>query len=379
LSVRWNPHDPKFLCTSGDDCLTSFWTSEGELSHQIEHEGVPFEFEWNPQVPSMFATSLYNGKIQVKNVNYVGSRIVPNWLGEKVGCGFGFGGKVATFESSSRRVRLSKAVSENEFVNLYRSFQSLLQVQSAVQVCDGKLASFSESDSEEAQTWKFIRELFSANPNHAFRSLLGFTDTGASTHSAENDMNAEQFFDTFGSDKKDDQNSKPASSPKRHHAAETRKSSSSATDDEEVDKKIKHYLLIGNYIGAVDECFKSKRLADALLLSSLGGPELWASSQQRYVQSFSRPFVKNLMNAVVSHNFETMILEAKGEEWNETLSFLITYAKEQEFENLVNMLGAKLYSSGLRLPAVICSLLSGNMDLAVRTVSIKPYLIFSSR
>jgi hypothetical protein len=335
--------------------------------HQIEHEGVPFEFEWNPQGSSMFATSLYNGKIQVKNVNYVGQRVVPNWLGEKVGCGFGFGGKVASFESLSARVRMSRSVSESEFVGLFRSFQNLLQVKSADQICDEKIHALAQTDSEDAKTWKYIRELFSANPNNAFRDMLGFANTGVGSLEKEGNMNAEQFFDTFGADSKTDSKTRTASlSPQRQRESDRKKSSSAVhEEDNDVDKRIKHYLLIGNYPNAVDECFKSNRLADALLLSSLGGPDLWSASQQRYVQNYSRPYVKNLINAVVSHNFETMISETKSDEWNETLSFLITYAKEHEFETLVNKLGAKLFSSGLRLPAVICSLLSGNMDLAV--------------
>jgi WD40 repeat protein len=140
LSARWNPHDPRFLVTSGDDGISSFWTSEGYLLHQISHDGVPFEFEWNPQVPGMFATSLYNGKLQVKNVHFVGHHIVPNWIGERTGASFGFGGKLSTFTADQPGVvTTSNIVSEVEFVDLFHSFQETLNLRGPEQICEDKV------------------------------------------------------------------------------------------------------------------------------------------------------------------------------------------------------------------------------------------------
>lgn len=110
------------------------------MLHQIEHEGVPFEFEWNSQVPGMFATSLYAGKIQVKNVHYTGPYIVPLWLGESSGASFGFGGKMTAFSKATQgNVSLTKVSSENHFVDLYRNFQILLESRGYEEICDDKV------------------------------------------------------------------------------------------------------------------------------------------------------------------------------------------------------------------------------------------------
>lgn len=72
---------------------------------------------------------------------------------------------------------------------------------------------------------------------------------------------------------------------------------SKATED-----LVRKSLLVGNFEAAVECCFKSGQLADALILASCGGPELWGKAQQRYfeTQSASKPFLSTV-NAIL-HN-----------------------------------------------------------------------------
>lgn len=72
---------------------------------------------------------------------------------------------------------------------------------------------------------------------------------------------------------------------------------SKATED-----LVRKSLLVGNFEAAVECCFKSGQLADALILASCGGPELWSKVQQRYLetQSATKPFLSTV-NAIL-HN-----------------------------------------------------------------------------
>lgn len=65
---------------------------------------------------------------------------------------------------------------------------------------------------------------------------------------------------------------------------------------------VKKALLVGNFEAAVECCFKAGNLADALILASCGGPDLWSKAQQRYfeTQSSSKPYLSTV-NAII-HN-----------------------------------------------------------------------------
>lgn len=65
---------------------------------------------------------------------------------------------------------------------------------------------------------------------------------------------------------------------------------------------IRKALLVGNFEAAVECCFRTGNLADALLLASCGGAELWTKAQERYFASEApkRPFL-SIVGAVI-HN-----------------------------------------------------------------------------
>ena len=68
----------------------------------------------------------------------------------------------------------------------------------------------------------------------------------------------------------------------------------------EADEVVKAALLVGNFEAAVDCCFKNGNMADALLLASCGGADLWTKTQTRYFEAESqkRPFLP-IVSAVI--------------------------------------------------------------------------------
>eukprot|EP00475_Leptophrys_vorax_P036768 TRINITY_DN6266_c1_g1_i1.p1 TRINITY_DN6266_c1_g1~~TRINITY_DN6266_c1_g1_i1.p1 ORF type:complete len:1204 (+),score=307.61 TRINITY_DN6266_c1_g1_i1:318-3614(+) len=222
------------------------------------------------------------------------------------------------------------------------------------QICEDKIYSSQDAESEDAKTWEFIKLLFMDDAPLHFRAALGFApeaEKKMQSQAVENDVDAHSFFDSIG---KDDSKS---SGNDRH---ESHKKS-----DEEVDEAIKSSLLVGDYSSAVSKCFSASRFADALLISALGGPELWSSSQERYVKNHPKSFIKNLIYGVVNHNFTGLIQDSNLEQWKETLSFIITYTGGEEFVSLANALSQRLLREGFKFPAVICALAASNIDLAM--------------
>lgn len=60
----------------------------------------------------------------------------------------------------------------------------------------------------------------------------------------------------------------------------------------EAEATIQRSLVVGDYASAVDACLAVHRMADALMLASLGGAELWSKAQKAFMDSEPRPYMK---------------------------------------------------------------------------------------
>lgn len=60
----------------------------------------------------------------------------------------------------------------------------------------------------------------------------------------------------------------------------------------ENEEEIQRALFVGNYDAAVEACFKASRMADALLIANIGGPELYKRAMSRYMRKQPRPYMQ---------------------------------------------------------------------------------------
>ena len=81
----------------------------------------------------------------------------------------------------------------------------------------------------------------------------------------------------------------------------------------EAEKIVNEALLVGNFEAAVECCFHNGNLADALVLASCGGPELWAKTQTMYFASEARkrPFL-SIVSAVIHKQVSHFVCLYKG-------------------------------------------------------------------
>ena len=77
------------------------------------------------------------------------------------------------------------------------------------------------------------------------------------------------------------------------------------------------------------------------LTAASGGPELWTSTRDRYLQSAATPFMSTLA-AVVHQDFAAYVASSDLANWKETLALLNTYAAPEELSTLCNQLGERL-------------------------------------
>jgi len=131
---------------------------------------------------------------------------------------------------------------------------------------------------------------------------------------------------------------------------------------------VKRALLVGNFAAAVDGCFARGQLADALLLASCGGAELWEATRLRYfeAQAAKRPFLA-VVAAIINSRLGDLVATSDPAEWKETLAILSTYGKSDEFSSLCEQLGEVLEKAGNEKAASLCYLCAINVP---KTVSI---------
>eukprot|EP00958_Prasinococcus_capsulatus_P003910 scaffold359_cov313-Prasinococcus_capsulatus_cf.AAC.9 len=69
----------------------------------------------------------------------------------------------------------------------------------------------------------------------------------------------------------------------------------------EADVAVQRALVVGDYEGAVKLCMRAKNFADALVLASIGSPELWTSTRDKYLKRHAHPSMR-VVSALVSRN-----------------------------------------------------------------------------
>ncbi|EJK48374.1 hypothetical protein THAOC_32834, partial [Thalassiosira oceanica] len=132
------------------------------------------------------------------------------------------------------------------------------------------------------------------------------------------------------------------------------------------ERAVKDALLVGNFEAAVECCFRAGQLADALVLASCGGADLWAKAQAEYFrrESGRRPFL-GLVSAVIHDQLTELVSASDPAEWRETLAVVSTYGKSDEFPGLCAALGDRLEGAGDPANASLCYMCALSLGQAV--------------
>lgn len=123
-------------------------------------------------------------------------------------------------------------------------------------------------------------------------------------------------------------------------------------------------LLVGNFEVAVNCCLRYNQLADALLLASCGGPDLWDKTQRAFFAHQKRP-VMRVVSAIIKNELHGLVETSDLKEWRETLAILSTYAKSEEFPSLCDKLATRLEDAGDLHSATLCFMCAVNVEKTV--------------
>jgi len=391
LSLDWCPHDESLLVSCGKDNRTILWDlytlkpiADIPNDDPVQNQQNPsqasgadafdasnvygglgssqqkrYDVQWSPLTRGVVSSCSFDRKVQAHSVNGLVTKCgrPPKWLKPSSSVSCGFGGAVVSCSSSVAEqsqsqkpsasiIKIETAVEHPELVHASQKFEEAIAQNDLIGFCKSLVAKAeSVGNKDEAQLWSFMQIIFEANARQQLLVHLGFHADTIAKKAME--YTEDGMAGLSLEDKK---------------AATTPPMSTAARDT------VKNALMVGNFEAAVECCFRTGNLADALVLASCGGSELWSKTQARYfeLESKKRPFL-NIVNAVMHDKLEDIVSQADPVQWKETLAILSTYGKSDQFPALCIALGDRLESAaGDSASASLCYMCALNLNGAVK-------------
>ena len=304
-----------------------------------------YDVQWSPIKRGIISTASLDRKVQVHSILGLSSSSgrPPKWMRPSSSVSCGFGGSIVHCGVTDRVVRFRTVVEEPALENVSRIFETTMDPNNIIAFCQSKVAQ--AQNAEDQRLWQFMQVIFEADARHQLLDTLGYNPTEISAQVAA--YSEDSTTNGVANMSLDDKNHGEMSPGTQNF--------------------VKQALMVGNFEAAVECCFKTGNLADALVLASCGGAELWTKTQDRYFQSQApkRPFL-SVVGAIIRQDFVTFVQTSDPAKWKETLAILSTYGKSDEFPQLCAGLGDLLEAAGDHSSASLCYLCSLSLDKAVK-------------
>jgi len=386
LSMDWCPHDDTLMVSCGNDNRTLLWDlyslrpiaeipaedSTAPSNQNQQNGGQPNDFyggglgtsqqkrydvSWSPCRRGVVSTCSFDRKVQAHSVVGLATKCgrPPKWMSPASGVSCGFGGAVVSISNNTnsdsqqpqRYVTIDNVVEHPELVSASEKFETEFGAKDCIAYCHDMTAR--ASDAYEGQVWSFMQIMFETNAREELLSYLGF-DPEKIQAAAMEFTEEDDGIDEDGGDASAATKGAPAMSQRAENT-------------------VKDALLVGNFEAAVECCFRSGNLADALVLASCGGADLWQKTQAQYFarEAKNRPFL-SLVSAVIHDRLPDLVAASDPAKWKETLAVLSTYGKSEEFPRLCAALGERLEgeAAGDFANASLCYMCALNLGQAVK-------------
>lgn len=402
-------HDSNLIISSGRDNRTICWSIQ---SDQLEaysefNLGSPAtKIDWSPHLPGFVATSTTTGTVSVHSVlqrqTPAASRYAPKWMTVPCGVSFGFGGKVVMFGSKqAANIQIHVVPEEPSVAHEADKFETFLS--SDLRPFCASMHD-TASDDHEKLTWKLLSVISHSSSDRrgiaaafgidvsevktAIDKYLGrdtqitaveklsqdlpLTQAGTAAFPDPTSLDPDQLdnlFDQLAKNTETQQLSQPALSGSKRGTprAFAGEEIGDLTDwSQGPEALIKQSLLVGDFEGAVECCMRCGKFADALLIAASGNPDLWRKTRDEYTRKQKDPFVRQL-GYILAQDLEKLVSQSDLSEWPETLALLTTYAANDNYAPLVELLAGRLEKECFDVrSAVLCYIACGSFDHTIR-------------
>ncbi|EER05343.1 conserved hypothetical protein [Perkinsus marinus ATCC 50983] len=414
------PQDSSLLLTSGRDNRTVVWhmgeASSMDIFAELQCTSPAFDVAWSNSSAGVVATAATNGKVTVQSVTarqHVNNvRTPPKWQKAPVGVSFGFAGKMVSFGPDSTQVRMEVIPEEPALVGEADRFENYLARGALKDYCEVKIDE--SNDEHERLSWDIMACLFDEDYRQEIVAKIGIdhsqivraaeeylgrpvkrdksdnalvnqsgVGSGADNQQQQQEQQqqqqqqiaamdseqAESLFDTLArtneeSEQAGEQVGAASAGGLLSPIADMTRSETDWTSG--VEHIIKQSLIVGDLDAAVDCCMRSSKYADALLLASGGGQDLWLRTRDEYMRRQQDPFFR-MVSYIMTNDMDKLVSTSDLNSWQETLAILCTYANEQEFPQLCENLAQRLEKERFDIrAAVLCYMICGNFSQTVR-------------
>lgn len=403
FDVTWCPRNPALIACPNYDGHVSVYSVMGGKTQQIQTT--------NKIADSFPGMEGYIQAPALQQNNAVVSNDLtkpPKWLKRPVGASFGFGGKLITFENNKqvaiqtqqidqigqvlpripRTVLISQVVTEAEFVQKASHLEEALQAGNFVEYCLNKANS--TDDQHKKYIWHYLKANFEQNPRAELLNLLGYKIEDVNNKLAQHigkpvlQDNVDALTDQFSGNRIEDYEPQDPFNAiaEQNDAKQTLQPFKIKTNDD-IDGLITQALLLNNVESAVELCLMAERYADALIIATTGGPDLLAKTQHHYLEK-SEGYISNLISALISENWVSVVNNCEITSWKEALAAILTHASEDDLPVLCEQLGSRLEYESTHYPkyaqdAQLCYICSGNFDRLVTSWSGKTLALNSTK
>ena len=375
LSMDWCPFDESLLVSCGKDDKTFLWDlvsfrpiceipkdddsnqqpMNGGMGESTSHnigsglstsQQKRYDVKWSPIRRGILSTCSFDRKVQAHSVLGLATKCgrPPKWMKPASGVSCGFGNSVTSFASTHKVVSMSTHVERPDLKIAVEEFEASVANGDYITHASKKQQEATTSgNSYEAQVWGFMQVIFDTDARAKLLLLLGFDSEKIKNKAS--DFVEEKKISEFDS------------TSKVH--------SMSVSMSDKAERAVNEALLVGNFEAAVDCCVSNGNLADALILASCGGAELWAKTQAHFFTSElqKRPFL-SIVAAVIHNKLGEYVSSSDPAKWHETLAAICSYGTQEEFTTLCEALGDRLSTSGDMANASLCYMCSLNLGKA---------------
>ncbi|KAL1497928.1 hypothetical protein ABEB36_008808 [Hypothenemus hampei] len=393
FDVVWSPRNPALIaCPNYDGHVYVYSLMGGKTQHIQTTSKIADSF---PGMDGFVNTPVQQQSHLTVSVD---PSKPPKWLRKPVGASFGFGGKLISFDTDKdattqarqnsqpgqtplpikRTVQISQVITETDLVKKSSELVLALESGNFIEYCLNK--SNETDDQHKKYIWHFLKANFEQNPRAEILNLLGYriedVNNKLNQHIGQRVLlnQIDQLNEQFAGNRIEDyDNLDPFNNIVQQNGDSKPFTPFKIKISDDTDGLITQALLLNNIEAAVELCLKAEKYADALIIATTGGPDLLAKTQHYYLEK-SQGYVSNLITALISEDWGSVITNCDIGSWKEALTATLTHASEDDLPFLCDQLGSRLEAESDVNPkfaqdAQLCYICSGNFDKLVTSWS----------
>lgn len=407
LSIDWCKQDSSFLLSSGKDNKTLLWNPlTGEkLGDYPVTSNWNFQTSFNPNIPDIFASASFDGKISVQTLQDTNSKDetqkkgegddfwnsnsyidaqhptvslkkAPKWLIRPCSVSFGFGGKVVSVKKTGdnqSQVSISKFSGDESLISDTSKLATALNSDSVSDIISKQIE---ESKGPENFDWSVLQALSTSDSKKAIEKYIGETNKDEESKEPKDEEKTEsKEGGLFGDDATtEDEFLSSLSLNKGYEPSGTFKIFDPKYST--VEKNITDAILAGNLEKAVKIALKEDMLSEAFSIACSSTDNVRNLVQSAYLSknAESKPYLR-LLYSISSNDLTDVVKNSDIDEWKVTLKTILNLAKDAAtFKKHTSLLGERLLEARnslsdptsdkaveLRNNAVLCFLASEDL------------------